>query len=101
LAKALEILDSLPAQLPREEAVAVFHPQPKDERIRVTKEGDIFVVSAPRVDKLLARMDIKNPEARSYVRRQLERMGVSAALKRAGAKPGDVVRFGKVELEWE
>lgn len=101
MAKALEILDSLPAQLPREEAVAVFHPQPKDERIRVTKEGDIFVVSAPRVDKLLARMDIKNPEARSYVRRQLERMGVSAALKRAGAKPGDVVRFGKVELEWE
>ncbi|MFQ5887668.1 MAG: Obg family GTPase CgtA, partial [Candidatus Hydrothermarchaeales archaeon] len=42
-----------------------------------------------------------NPEARSYVRRQFTRMGVSAALKRAGAKPGDVVRCGKVELEWE
>jgi len=101
MAKALEMLDSISVQAPREEAVAVFHPQPKDERIRVTKEGDIFVVSAPRVDRLLARMDIKNPEARSYVRRQFQRMGVSAALKRAGAKPGDVVRFGKVELEWE
>ena len=79
----------------------VFHPQPKDERITVTKEGDIFVVSAPRVERLTARMDLQNPEARSYLRRQFQRMGVSAALKRAGAKPGDVVRFGKVELEWE
>ena len=101
MAKALEMLASISAQAPREEAVVVFHPQPKDERIRVTKEGHIFVVSAPRVDRLLARMDIKNPEARSYVRRQFQRMGVSAALKRAGARPGDVVRFGKVELEWE
>lgn len=101
MAKALEMLDSLPAQAPMGEAVAVFRPRPKDERITVTKEGDIFVVSAPRVDRLLARMDIKNPEARSYVRRQFERMGVSAALKRAGAKPGDVVRVGEVELEWE
>jgi len=101
MAKALEMLDRLPAQAPRQEALAVFRPQPKDERITVTKEGEIFVVSAPRVERLLARMDLQNPEARSYVRRQFTRMGVSAALRRAGAKPGDVVRFGKIELEWE
>lgn len=101
MAKALEMLGSLSVQAPRQEALALFRPQPKDERITVTKEGDIFVVSAPRVERLIARMDIKNPEARSYVKRQFTKMGVSAALKRAGAKPGDVVRFGKIELEWD
>ena len=45
-------------------------------------------------------MDLENPEARAYVRAQLTRMGVSTALRRAGAKVGDKVRLGEIELEW-
>jgi Obg family GTPase CgtA-like protein len=53
------------------------------------------------LESLAARMDLKSAEARSYVRRQCKRMGVSAALKKAGAKPGDKIRLGEIELEWE
>ena len=67
----------------------------------MSKEGDIFVVSAPKVESLAARMDLNNEEALSYIRRQCKKMGVSAVLKKAGAKPGDKARLGEIELEWE
>ena len=102
MAKVAQMLDSIAAESRAEEApVAVFRPQPREETVSVSKEGDTFVVSAPKVESLAARMDLKSAEARSYLRRQCKRMGVSAALKKAGAKPGDKVRLGEIELEWE
>lgn len=102
MSRALEMVDAVTAQRSREEApLAVFRPRPREERIAVSKDGDIFVVSAARAERLIARMDLKDPEARSYLKRQFTRMGVTSALKRAGAKPGDKVRFGEIELEWE
>ena len=102
MAKAAQMLDSIAAESRGQEApLAVFRPQPRREIVSVSKEGEIFVVSAPKVESLAARMDLKNAEALSYIRRQCKRMGVSAALKKAGAKPGDKVRLGEIELEWE
>ena len=100
MAKAAELLDIVAAKTVQEE-VAVFRPKPKKEKVAVFREGDIFVVASPRAEKLVARMDLKNPEARSYLRRQFNSMGVTGALKQAGVKPGDMVRFGKSEMEWE
>jgi len=100
MAKAHEVLDTTSMPQPSE-ATTVFRPRPKKERVIVSREGDIFVVSSERADSLLARMDLENPEARSYIRRQLARMGVVGALKRAGVKPGDTVRFGEMEMIWE
>ena len=39
-------------------------------------------------------------EGRQEMWWRLGRWGVSGALRRAGAAPGDRVRLGKVELEW-
>lgn len=100
MAKVCEMLDSVATPQPAE-ALTVFRPQPRKERVVVCREGDIFVVSSPRAEKLLARMDLENPEARTYVRQQFARMGVASALKKAGVKPGDTVRFGKIEVLWE
>ena len=100
MAKVCELLDSVATPQPAE-ALTVFRPQPKKERVVVSIEGDIFVVSSPRAEKLLARMDLENPEARTYIRQQFARMGVASALKKAGVKPGDTVRFGKVEMKWD
>lgn len=100
MAKAAQMLDSIVGEKPIE-AVAVFRPQPRRERIAVSKDGDTFVVSSPRAERLVIRMDLNSPEVRSYVRRQLTKMGVTRALERAGVKPGDIARFGQVEMEWE
>ena len=102
MAKAAEFIDRIEAERRKEEApLAVFRPQPRGEKIAISRQGNIFVVSAPRVERVVARMDLENPEARAYIKAKLRRMGVSSALKRAGAKVGDRVRLGEIELEWE
>ena len=100
MAKVLEMLNSLVSEEPQE-ASALFQPMPRKHTVTVSKEGDTFVVSSPEAEKLIARMDLNSSEARSYLRRQFARMGVARALNRAGAKPGDTVRFGEVGMEWE
>ena len=79
----------------------VFHPQPRRIGISVHKEGNIFVVVAPGVERIVARTDVTSSEVQRQLNRQLQRMGVSKALDKAGAKPGDRVRCGNVEWEWQ
>ena len=100
MTKACEMLDSVATPQPVE-AITVFRPQPRKERVTVSMEGEVFVVSSSRAEKLIARMDVQNPEARAYIRNQFTRIGVAKALKNAGVKLGDMVRFGKVEMKWE
>jgi len=44
--------------------------------------------------------DLTNLEAMEYVQYRLRKMGVERALARAGAREGDVVRIGPVELDY-
>jgi GTP-binding protein len=44
--------------------------------------------------------DLTNEEALQYVHDRFRRMGVERALERAGAREGDVVRIGQIELEY-
>ncbi len=39
-------------------------------------------------------------ESAERFQRDLDRLGIDAALRREGIAPGDTVRIGKVELEW-
>ena len=78
----------------------ILRPEPAPAGFAVVREAEGFRVVGPRVERLVAMTDLENPEAIRYLRRTLAKLGVSAALEAAGVKPGDVVRFGKVELEW-
>jgi GTP-binding protein len=71
------------------------------ERFDVTQEPGGYRVSGKRVERAVAMTDLENPEAVDFLRRILDRMGVSRSLERAGVKPGDPVRFGKHQLHWE
>jgi GTP-binding protein len=79
----------------------VFCPQPKFDMVAVYHEGDIFTVSAPKLERIVAMTDLTDSQARRYLKRQLSRLGVTRALRKAGVKAGDRVRFGEVEMEWE
>ena len=52
-------------------------------------------------ERVVAMADLTNEEAIEYVQVRLRRMGVERALARAGAREGDVVRVGPVELEYQ
>ncbi|WP_028060127.1 GTPase ObgE [Candidatus Solirubrobacter pratensis] len=60
--------------------------------------GD-WVVSGEAVERLIARHDMENEEALALVERRLQRMGVIAALERAGFEPGDDVEIGGTVFE--
>jgi GTP-binding protein len=72
-----------------------------DSGVRVWKEDGGFRVAGDRVVAFAEMMPLGAEEGRAEVWRRFGRWGVKRALKRAGAKPGDIVRLGKVELEVE
>ena len=70
--------------------------------ILVTREDDgTFVVHGREAERAVALNDLTNPEALLYAQAQLKRLGVDRELARAGATPGDPVRIGRLELEYE
>lgn len=101
LSTVVNMLDAVPAGASVEKDTTVLRPRPQRERIVVTRDGEVYAVSSQRAEKLIERMDVGSREARVYIWSQLSSMGIVAALRRAGAAPGDFVRFGEIELEWE
>ena len=103
MAETLRMLQSVAAEakagmeIPRK----VFHPQPKGKGASVHKEGDTFVVVAPELERIVAKTGETSPELRWHLKRQLARLGVSRVLEKSGVKPGDRVRCGNIEWEWE
>ena len=59
-----------------------------------------FVVRGKRVERMAAMTDPDNPEGIELLQRNLGKLGVLAAVERAGAEPGHTVRIGPIELEW-
>jgi GTP-binding protein len=85
---------------PPREAVVIHRPAPEDVAIARERDGS-FVVKGRKAERAVAVNDLTNAEALAYVQHRLERLGVDRALARAGARPGDVVRIGAFEFEYE
>jgi GTP-binding protein len=58
-------------------------------------------VRGKRIERIAAQTNFDVEESAERFQRDLERMGIDAELRRAGVAPGDVVRIGGSELEWE
>ena len=77
----------------------VFRPAWKG--LRVERAGDgVYEVSGEEVERLALRTDWESPEGVANFQRELEKKGVMAALRRAGAEAGDEVRVGEVEFDF-
>jgi len=68
-------------------------------RVRQAGAG-LFEVSGEEVERVVVMTDLGNDEAVRYLHRRLERLGVIRRLRGLGAKDGDRVRIGQVELEF-
>jgi GTPase len=101
------IADLLPADLepgaaPEPSGVVIHRIDAAPERVTVTREPDgAFRVAGKRIERLAAQTDFEVEESAERFQRDLERLGADAELRRAGIRPGDAVRVGSVELEWE
>jgi len=102
IAKVWEMLGRVTASEKAVEKIPrkVFRPKPKIVGVSVHREGNIFIVAAPELERIVAGTDLTDPEARRQLLRQFSRAGVSRALEKAGVKPGDRVRCGDLEWDW-
>jgi GTP-binding protein len=60
----------------------------------------VYRVQGKRVERLVAMTDLASEEGTDHLQKQLERLGVFAALERAGVQVGDTVHIGDWETEW-
>ena len=75
--------------------------RPAEEGFSVVRDDDgVWRVSGRSAERVVAMADLTNTEAMEYVQYRLRTMGVERALARAGAREGDVVRIGPVELDY-
>ena len=79
----------------------VLRPKPRRERPVVRKRNGAFIVQAQRAVRIAALLDESDWNARVQFLGYLQRAGIVRALEEAGAAPGDTVRFGDVEWEWQ
>jgi GTP-binding protein len=88
--------------LPGEAVGVVVHRyDPAETGFRIAREVDgTWHVEGRRVERLVAQTDFENEESAARFQRELARLGVVDALRRAGVAAGDSVRIGVLELEW-
>ena len=66
----------------------------------ISKDGDVFVVSEPELERIVSRVDMSDPTIQGQVLGQMVRLHVDKALENAGIKRGNVIRCGAAEWEW-
>ncbi len=65
------------------------------------EEAGVYRVRGRRIERIVAQTDFENEESAARFQRDLARLGIEAELRRHGVAPGDAVRIGRQELEWE
>ena len=67
----------------------------------VTQEDGVFVVRGKSVERLAAQTNFDAEESAERFQVYLLRFGIDEELRRQGVQPGETVRIGTAELEWE
>jgi GTPase len=87
---------------PVEPSGVVVHRITTPDEFAVDRESaGIFRVRGRRIERIAAQTNFEIDESAERFQRDLLRLGIDAELRRAGVVPGDTVRIGHVELEWE
>ncbi|AIQ48950.1 GTPase ObgE [Paenibacillus sp. FSL R7-0273] len=106
LYRAADLLDSIPvAPVVEEVAETVERKVYKleaeaDDSFTITRDNEAFVVTSPRIEKMLKRMQLSTHDAILKLARTLRHMGVDAELRKRGAVEGTIVRIGDFEFEF-
>ena len=72
-----------------------------DTKMVVRTAADSYRIVYDRAVRLALGSNLDNWDALVQYHQRLERMNVTTALRRAGAKNGDVILVGEWEFEWQ
>ena len=101
--KTFDMLSNIPKEIHTRQTETLVKMQPKRKRssIQVSRVGGAYEIRSPRAERILGMINMKDPRVRLQFWTELVRLGVDRALVKAGVQPGDAVRMGQFELEWE
>ncbi|MFC8618945.1 GTPase ObgE [Micromonospora purpureochromogenes] len=88
---------------PAEPTRIVIRPKAVDDAgftIDVEEDGS-FTVRGVRPERWVRQTNFDNDEAIGFLADRLARLGVEEKLAKVGAKPGDLVRIGEREFDWQ
>jgi GTP-binding protein len=89
------------AEPPEPAGVVVHRLEAAGDGFALEREAEAYRVSGKRIERLVAQTNFENEESAERFQRELVRTGIDGALRRAGIRPGDAVRIGPTELEWD
>ncbi|MGB3682772.1 MAG: Obg family GTPase CgtA, partial [Rubrobacteraceae bacterium] len=75
--------------------------KPEWHGMRVESREGVYVVTGEEIERLALKTDWGSPEGIEHFQRELDRKGVVAALRRAGAEPGDEVNIGPTAFDFQ
>jgi GTP-binding protein len=84
-----------------EQGIPILRPESRRRGVKVSVDGELFVVDAPGVERIARRIDYEDWKARMQFYKHLKKTGVVKALEDAGIQAGDTVQIGSVEWEWD
>jgi GTP-binding protein len=89
------------AEPPDAAGVVVHRLEAAGDGFTLEREDGVYVVRGKKIERLANQTNFENEESAHRFQRDLARVGVDGALRKAGVRPGNTVRIGTVELEWE
>jgi GTP-binding protein len=105
-----ELRTRLAAMLPSAEELAepavpsgvvVHRIESVGDAFRIDVEDGVFIVKGKRIERIAAQTNFDNEESAERFQRDLVRLGIDDELRKIGVEPGETVRIGATELEWE
>ncbi|MDD2233735.1 MAG: GTPase ObgE [Desulfitobacteriaceae bacterium] len=75
--------------------------QVREERFRITKENERYLIKGKEVERHLAMTNFESEEGLHRFQKILKVMGIDDALRAQGIKLGDKVKISDLEFEWE
>ncbi len=100
LSKLLPSAEEL-AEPPEPAGIVVHRLESAGNAFTVAREDGVLVVHGRRIERLAAQTNFDVEESAERFQEDLIRLGIDHELRRQGVAPGDTVRIGGSELEWE
>jgi len=106
LYKAADVLETVPEMPLLEEVKDVAErkvytmEKQEDQSFTIRRENEDFVVESVSIEKFIKRVNLTSYDAVMRFARTMRNMGLDEALRKAGAKDGDLVRIGDFSFEF-
>ena len=100
LSKLLPSAEEL-SEPPEPAGIVIHRLESAGNTFTVSREDGMLVVHGRRIERMAAQTNFDNEESAERFQEDLIHLGIDHELRRQGVAPGDTVRIGGSELEWE